>query len=65
MCWKATENRRKRALNGLDDYKDYALVEGGVLCSTESESIINKLPPSRSRSPETPSHQTKDARKNQ
>lgn len=55
----------RQALNGLDYHKDSAFVGGGVPCCTESESITNKLPHSRSRSPETPSHQTTDARKNQ
>lgn len=55
----------RQALNGLDYHKHCVGWQGEGLCRTGSESITNKRPPSRSRSPETPSHQTKDARKNQ
>lgn len=51
---KQTRIVGRQALNGLDYHKDYASVGGGVLCCTESESITNKPPPSRSRSPEAP-----------
>lgn len=56
----------RQALNGLDYHKDFGLKGvGRWLCCTEYESITNTLPPSRSGSSEAPSHQTKDARKNQ